>query len=137
MAFSVEARVPLLDRALVELAMGLPIERKIVEGQLKVVLREAVRGLVPDSIIARRDKIGFSAPTADWLRGGLREWWSDLLGSKSFRERGCFRPKGVRRLIERFEQAGAAGDTGRAAAAATQIWRLAIVEQWARSFLDG
>lgn len=137
MAFCIEARVPLLDRTLVELAMSLPIEQKIVEGRLKVVLREAVRGLVPDSIMTRRDKIGFSAPTADWLRGGLREWWSDLLGSKSFRERGCFREKGVHRLIERFEQAGAAGDTARTAAAATQLWRLAIVEQWARRFLDG
>jgi asparagine synthase (glutamine-hydrolysing) len=147
MAFSIEARVPLLDRALVELAMGLPVEWKLGGGQLKRVLREALRGLVPEAILARRDKIGFTAPTAPWMHGGLSEWWYDLLASKSFRERGCFRPQGVRRLVERFERAAASSaHPARATNScspsvcthlATAIWRLAIVEQWARQFLDG
>lgn len=128
MAFSIEARVPLLDRSLVEFAMALPTSRKISGGRLKAVLREAVQGVVPDSIIARRDKIGFSAPTLDWLRGGLREWWCDMLASKSFLDRGCFSAKHVRRLADRLLK----GD----ASAALPIWRLAIVEQWSRQFLD-
>ena len=128
MAFSIEARVPLLDRALVELAMSLPVSQKIRDGRLKAVLREAVRGVVPDPIIDRRDKIGFSAPTADWLRGGLRAWWADLLASQSFRDRGCFRPKHAQRAADRF----LAGDES----LALPIWRMALVEQWARQFLD-
>ena len=128
MAFSIEARVPFLDRRLVELAMGLPVEEKIRDGRLKMVLREAVRGMVPDAILDRRDKIGFSAPTAAWMRGGLRDWWSEAVTSRSFLDRGCFEPKGVLALIKRFE----AGDES----AVDHLWRLAIVEQWARQFLD-
>ncbi|HKQ49018.1 MAG TPA: asparagine synthase (glutamine-hydrolyzing) [Phycisphaerae bacterium] len=128
MAFSIEARVPLLDRRVVEMAMSIPIQEKIREGRLKAILREAVRDIVPKAIVERRDKIGFSAPTAAWLRGDLHDWWLDMLTSKSFRDRGCFAPKGVVRVIKRFES----GDD----AAAMPIWRMAIVEQWARQFLD-
>ncbi len=129
MAFSIEARVPYLDRAVVELAMALPPDEKIRDGVLKAVLRDALRGLVPDAILARRDKIGFAAPTAAWLRGGLRDWWQEALTSKSFLERGCFEPRGVVQLIKRFDE----GDD----ALALPVWRLAITEQWARQFLDG
>ncbi len=128
MAFSIEARVPFLHRPVVELAMRLRPELKIRRGGLKHVLREATRGLVPEAVLNRRDKIGFSAPTAKWLRGGLRDWWQESLTSKSFLERGCFAPKGVLQLIQRFD----AGDD----AAAGPIWRLALTEQWARQFLD-
>ncbi len=129
MAFSLEARVPLLDHRLVELAMSLPPELKLRESRSKVVLRDAVRGLVPDEIRDRRDKIGFSAPTMEWMRGELRSWWRDLIAAKSFKERGCFQPRGVERLAQRVEN----GDHS----AALPLWRVAIVEEWARRFLDG
>jgi asparagine synthase (glutamine-hydrolysing) len=129
MAFSIEARVPLLDRHLVELAMRLPVQQKIRGGRLKAVLREAVREAVPQAILDRRDKIGFAAPTVEWMGGALAAWWRDLFASQSFRERGCFNPKGVEQLTTRFDM----GDAN----AAVPIWRMAIVEQWARQFLDG
>lgn len=128
MAFSIEARVPFLHRPVVELAMRLRPELKIRRGALKHVLREAMRGLVPEAVLNRQDKIGFTAPTAQWLRGGLRDWWQESLTSKSFLERGCFAPRGVLQLIKRFD----AGDD----IAAPPIWRLALTEQWARQFLD-
>lgn len=63
MRFSIESRVPFLEPNLVQLVMGLP-ERFLVsdEGETKYVLREALRGIVPDEIIDRKDKIGFSTP---------------------------------------------------------------------------
>ncbi len=128
MAFSIEGRMPFLAREVVELAMRLPMAEKIKDGSLKAVLRKAMRGVVPDIVLDRRDKIGFSAPTADWMRGGLGEWWRDLLGSQSFRERGCYEMKAVDKLVARFN----GGDTS----VALVIWRMAIVEQWARQFLD-
>ncbi|MCG8407473.1 MAG: asparagine synthase (glutamine-hydrolyzing) [Phycisphaerales bacterium] len=128
MAFSIEARVPFLARDFVELAMSLPVSRKIKDGVLKVALREAMKDIVPDTILNRNDKIGFSAPTAAWMRGGLRDWWQEALTSRSFLDRGCFEPKGVLGLIKRFD----AGDE----AVAHHLWRLAAVEQWARQFLD-
>ncbi|MFQ5430421.1 MAG: asparagine synthase (glutamine-hydrolyzing) [Phycisphaerae bacterium] len=129
MAFSIEARVPFLSRSFVDLALRLPPETRIRTGRLKWVLREAMRGRVPDVILDRRDKIGFAAPTTAWMRGGLDDWWRERLTSKSFLDRGCFEPKGILGLIRRFD-AGDGSMTG-------EVWRLAIVEQWARQFLDG
>jgi asparagine synthase (glutamine-hydrolysing) len=69
MRFSVESRVPFLDRALTEFAFRLP-ERFFVtdDGTTKNLLRSAMRGVVPDAILDRRDKIGFATPEAEWLR---------------------------------------------------------------------
>lgn len=128
MAFSIEARVPFLSREMVELALAIPVEEKIERGVLKQVLRRAMRGVTPDAILDRRDKVGFGTPIVAWMHGGLSAWWRDLLGSKSFTDRGCFAPKAIPALIKRLE----AGD-GEAARA---IWRVALVEQWARMYLD-
>jgi len=128
MAFSIEARVPFLDTLLVAQAMRLPAEQKLLHGRMKVILREAVAGRVPDVIRDRTDKIGFAAPTAAWLAGPMQAWWRDLFASKSFADRGCFEMKGVERLARRFR----GGDQR----AGLPIWRLAIVECWARRMLD-
>lgn len=128
MAFSIEARVPFLARDVVELAMRLPTGEKIDNGELKVVLRKALCDIAPNAVLERRDKIGFTAPTSEWMRGGLRDWWQEALTSKSFLDRGCFAPKGVLQVLQRFD----AGDDS----VADDLWRMAIVEHWARQFLD-
>ena len=68
MRWSVESRVPFLDRALVEFTLSLP-ERFLVDpsGTSKAVLRKALKGLVPEEILLRRDKVGFETPDAIWL----------------------------------------------------------------------
>ena len=74
MAFSVENRVPFLTPRLVELLFSLPEEYLLApDGTRKAVFRHAMRGLVPDQILDRRDKIGFSVPTVDWF-DALRPW---------------------------------------------------------------
>ena len=67
MRWSIESRVPFLDYRLVELAMSLPSGYKIRLGTTKYILRKAMKGLVSDRILNRRDKIGFAAPDEDWL----------------------------------------------------------------------
>jgi len=68
MRFSVESRVPFLDRALVEYVLSLPEEWLIgPDGTTKRILRDSMRGLVPAEVIDRRDKVGFSTPQSDWL----------------------------------------------------------------------
>jgi asparagine synthase (glutamine-hydrolysing) len=68
MAHSIESRVPFLTPALAELAMSLPEEYLIdAGGTTKAVFRRAMRGLVPDAILDRRDKIGFATPEHDWM----------------------------------------------------------------------
>lgn len=78
MAFSIESRVPFLTLPMAELLLTLPEEYLISdEGETKHVFRAAMRGLVPDQILDRRDKIGFATPERDWLMNAapsLRGW---------------------------------------------------------------
>lgn len=73
MAHSIEARVPFLDHRLVEFSLALGNDHKIVGGDTKRVLRRAMRGILPDSVRQRRDKLGFATPEQAWFRGPLRE----------------------------------------------------------------
>ncbi len=67
MRFSIESRVPFLDRALTEFVLTLPEDYLIgTDGTSKRILRDAVRGWVPDAIIDRRDKVGFETPERQW-----------------------------------------------------------------------
>ncbi len=68
MSVSIEPRVPFLDHHLVEFSMNLPMNLKITGGIPKWILKQAVRGLLPDEIIDR-PKMGFGAPMSQWLRG--------------------------------------------------------------------
>jgi asparagine synthase (glutamine-hydrolysing) len=67
MSVSIEPRVPFLDHELVEFTMNLPMDVKVGDGVSKSLLKQAVRGLVPDSIVDR-PKMGFGAPMSEWLR---------------------------------------------------------------------
>lgn len=68
MAHSVESRVPFLDHRLVEFVLGLPEDYKISDGVTKRVLREGMRGILPDAITDRADKIGFATAEDVWVR---------------------------------------------------------------------
>jgi asparagine synthase (glutamine-hydrolysing) len=99
MAHSLEARVPFLDHELVELAMRTPSAWKVRGGVGKSILKDAMRGRIPDSVIDR-PKMGFGAPMAEWLRGDFgHEVERSVLGSELFKS-GWFRPTVVRRLFE-------------------------------------
>jgi asparagine synthase (glutamine-hydrolysing) len=74
MAASRELRQPFLDHRIAELAFRLPSECKIFRGLTKVVLRQAMRGIVPDLILNRVDKLGYQVPQGKWLSGPLRKW---------------------------------------------------------------
>lgn len=68
MRFSIETRLPFLDYKLAELALGINNSYKIREGFTKYILRKAGAGFVPESILWRKNKIGFEAPSAVWLK---------------------------------------------------------------------
>ncbi len=82
MAFSLEARVPLLDHRLVQLGVFLPDHLKVNRGWSKFALRLATAGLIPDMVRWRKTKLGFAAPDRAWLSGDLRASISDLLGNR-------------------------------------------------------
>ncbi len=85
MAHSIESRVPFLTRPLVEFARSLPEEFLMsADGSGKTVLRAALRGLVPDAVLDRRDKIGFQTPERGWF-SQLDSWVQDTLSSDAAR----------------------------------------------------
>ena len=68
MQFSVESRVPFLTSSMANLALTMPESYLISnQGETKSIFREAMRGIVPDMILDRKDKIGFLTPEKDWL----------------------------------------------------------------------
>jgi asparagine synthase (glutamine-hydrolysing) len=81
MAFSIEARVPLLDHKLVEYGLSLPDHQKIQGGFSKFAVREATRGLMPESVRLRRTKLGFAGADQRWLNGDLRPKVTELIES--------------------------------------------------------
>lgn len=77
-AFGLENRTPFLDHRIVEFAFRLPPEMKVRELTTKYILRRAARGIVPDAVIDRRDKLGLVVPIAHWFKNHLGQWAADL-----------------------------------------------------------
>jgi asparagine synthase (glutamine-hydrolysing) len=80
MAHSVESRLPFLDYRVAEFLMGLPAEMKLWNATTKQVLREAMRGTLPEPIRVRMDKMGFITPEEKWVRKDASERFRLELG---------------------------------------------------------
>jgi asparagine synthase (glutamine-hydrolysing) len=98
MAFSLEAREPLLDYRLVEWAMRLPVDFKIRGSTTKYLLKKLLCRYLPDNFV-HRPKRGFSVPVATWLRGPLRDWATELLHDRELVERASLDPTRVQSLL--------------------------------------
>jgi asparagine synthase (glutamine-hydrolysing) len=127
MAHSVEARVPFLDNDLVGVAARIPADLKLGGGVGKVVLREAMRGLLPDATRARR-KQGFTPPDRTWYKRHAGGYIRDLVLGPRARQRGYFEPRYLETILDehlrdhrdhRF-----------------LIWSLMCFEWWNRLFVD-
>ncbi|MCB0479634.1 MAG: hypothetical protein KDC84_15815, partial [Crocinitomicaceae bacterium] len=77
MQHQMEIRMPFMDYRLVTFCMALPQKSKLNNGYTKYILREALKGIVPESIRTRKLKIGLSAPLVDWFNGPLNEFLLD------------------------------------------------------------
>jgi asparagine synthase (glutamine-hydrolysing) len=128
MAYSLEARSPLLDHHVMELAASLPAEYKLHRGMTKRVLKEAFRGTLPDDILDRPKK-GFGVPLRHWFRDELRELPREMLLDRESLDRGWFRAEEIERLIEehRAERADHS----------LRLWTLLQLETWHREVVDG
>ena len=86
MAFSMESRVPYLDQELVEYILALPPRAMIRDGWSRIILREAMRGILPERIRQRRWKVGFTTPEIRWLQN-RRAAFGSLMASPLFQSR--------------------------------------------------
>ena len=127
MATSLETRAPFLDVDVMELAFSMPGALKIRNGERKFVLKQAMRGLVPERILHRK-KQGFSIPLKNWLRDELQPLMRDLLSAERVTRRGLFAPAEVAALVE-------AHVDGRENHAHT-LFPLMVFERWAQAHLD-
>ncbi|MFO0268556.1 MAG: asparagine synthase (glutamine-hydrolyzing), partial [Cyclobacteriaceae bacterium] len=83
MAFSVESRVPFMDYRLIEFTLGLPEELIYRRGERKYLLRTAFRGVVPDKILDRKDKMGFVSPEERWFKSNDPDWFRKEMPTNS------------------------------------------------------
>ncbi|HNK49965.1 MAG TPA: asparagine synthase (glutamine-hydrolyzing) [Nitrospira sp.] len=90
MAHSVEARLPFLDYRLVSFVCGLSDEWKVRGPWNKYVLREGMKGRIPESVRSRVDKMGFPTASKKWFAHDLYEPLREILASRTLRERGIY-----------------------------------------------
>jgi asparagine synthase (glutamine-hydrolysing) len=93
--------MPFMDWRLVTYSFGLPDTSKIGGGYTKRVLRQAMRGILPEPIRLRTKKIGFVSPMEAWTRGALKLWLLDLSASRSFIESTVWNGRAARAAVER------------------------------------
>jgi asparagine synthase (glutamine-hydrolysing) len=121
MAHSVEVRPPFLDHRLVEFAARLPGSMKIHHGRSKHILKEAVRGLLPDDLI-NRPKEGFVLPLDLWLSKEMRPFVEDTLAPPRLKLHGLLREDSVLQLLrDHFSRTANNGP---------RIWNLVMFQSW-------
>ncbi|MGL4727896.1 MAG: asparagine synthetase B family protein, partial [Bosea sp. (in: a-proteobacteria)] len=121
MAHSLEARVPLIDNEVIDLAMGFDWELLSDGVTGKIVFRDSIRDWVP-ALIADKPKMGFGPPDASWYRGPLQPWIRQLLSPDRIAARGFFQPAFVEKAIE-DHMSGAANRL-------PLIWSLLSFDAW-------
>ncbi len=127
MAVSLEARVPLLDKELVELAFQIPDDLKVAGNQTKVLLKRVAARHVPKHCVYR-PKQGFSIPIKNWLKKELRPMMENLLDRRTIEAAGLFRPDAVSGLL-REHLSGAANHSH-------VLWSLMVFEAWRKRWLE-
>jgi asparagine synthase (glutamine-hydrolysing) len=126
MAASVEARSPLLDQDLIELAMKIPLNVRFKGGTPKGLLRKLAYRYLPRHVIDRR-KQGFVAPVGKWLRDDWQDLVQDAILGAHVERRGWFKRAALERLVAEHR---AGHDRGYV------LWTLMILELWTRMTVD-
>jgi len=126
MTHSIESRVPFLTPAFVNFVFALPEEFIIAnDGTSKAIFRQAMRGIVPDIILDRKDKIGFATPEQRWLKT-LRPWVEDVLNSEMATQIPALNVKQMKEEFQAVVEGRSAFDF--------RIWRWVNLIRWAERY---
>ena len=96
---SVEIRMPFLDWRLVNYTFSLPVKSRLGNGYTKLILRDAMNGLMPDEIKNRKLKIGLTAPLDKWINKELKSFVIDEINSRSFLQSSIWDGKLLNKLF--------------------------------------
>ena len=124
MAVSIESRVPLLDKRIVDLISKMPAGMKFKGAEMKYLLKKTVKDILPAKILNRKDKMGFPVPLHIWSKNKARDFILDTFLSQNSRNRGIVNTDYVEKLIN-DEQAFGRG-----------LWGLLSMEIWFNTFID-
>jgi asparagine synthase (glutamine-hydrolysing) len=125
MAVSLETRAPFLDPRVGRFAASIPVEYKLRGKSGKVIIKEAMKDLLPHDIL-HRPKKGFGIPIAEWLKGRLNSLMHDMLATERLTSQGLFNADYVQRLIREHE-------TG-AASHHKELWTMLVFQLWFDNF---
>ncbi len=129
MHFSIESRVPFLDYRLVEKTLATSSDWVIRKGMTKYILREAMKGILPEKIRMRRDKVGYGTPEDEWFREpAWQKIIKEILNSESFKNRKIVNPA---KAVSQFEK-HVSGKIN----ISKEIWKWIHLELWFREFID-
>lgn len=128
MAHSREVRLPFCDHRLAEFVLSLPPAFLMGDIQTKRLLRESIRGIVPEPVRERWNKQGFRPPQDSWLSGDMYETVRDVVHSREFANRGWWRVGWWQSALKRLKNGEAH--------LATPLWMPYITEMWMHHFVD-
>lgn len=124
MAHGIETRVPFLDHPLVEFSATIPADKKFKGGNMKHLLKQVFSSDIPQTILERRDKMGFPVPLKEWMNGSLKDFSFDILKSTSSRHRPFINSEHILKSFDdqvRFSR---------------KTWALMALEVWHQQFHD-
>ena len=124
MANGIECRMPFMDYRVVEYIFSLPAQSKVGGGYTKRVLREALKGVLPNETRLNKTKTGFNAPTTQWFKKELNTWFINQITSKSFLENPYFEGKKISQDFIKVINSDNASDYER------KYWQYIHVNYW-------
>jgi asparagine synthase (glutamine-hydrolysing) len=124
MAVSIESRVPLLDRRIVDLISRMPAGMKFQGGEMKYLLKKTIHKMMPEKIMKRKDKMGFPVPLHLWSKNKGKDFIMDVFLSKKSKERNIINTQYIEKLISAEQPFGRG------------LWGLLCLELWYNQFID-
>ena len=124
MAWGLESRLPFLDYRIAELFASIPPNMKFKGGKSKAIFKKAIKNVLPEEVLNRKDKMGFPVPLVEWYNGELKEYVEEILLGEKTRQRGIYNVEEIEKLLEKETKFSRI------------TWGLLCLELWFRKFMD-
>lgn len=124
MAWGLETRLPFLDYRIAELFASIPPNMKFKGGESKALFKQAIKNILPEEVLYRKDKMGFPVPLVQWYQGELKEYVEDILLGERTKNRGIYNTDEINKLLKNETKFSRV------------TWGLLCLELWFRTFID-